>query len=417
MGRMATRLIFEIAWTHVTARVRQTLVGMAGVAMGVGFTIMMAGLMQGSQIDFLRQLVDTMPHVTIQDERRAAPAQPADREYGAVQMSNVANLNSRPGIRYPETVMASLRSWIPGDVAPSVRTSAIIDHGGGRIGVTLTGIDPRLEARVSKLASQMREGRITDLSRAPNAVLIGEALAQKLALKAGNSVALIGGNGTQVSASVVGIFRSGLKSVDEGQIYALTGFAQMMMGQNGVINELRLRLNDPLRAQQVATQVEAQTGYKSVSWQEANADLLSTFAVRDFIVLTVMGAMLLTSSFATYNIISTITHEKRQDIAIMKSLGMREYAVRNIFIIESALIGAVGILFGWVLGYLLCFGWSHITIYNMLTGANVPLEIYYSPMHYIVAGGVSLVCCTGAAFFPARKATRVHPVEIIRGAS
>jgi lipoprotein-releasing system permease protein len=414
---MATKLLFEIAWTHVTARVRQTLVGMAGVAMGVGFTIMMAGLMQGSQIDFLRQLVDTMPHITVQDERRSAPTQPADQEYGAVQMSNVANLNNRPGIRYPENVMASLRSWLPGDVAPSTRTTAIIDHGGGRIGVTLMGIDPRQEVRVSKLGSQMHEGQVTDLSRAPNAIIIGEALAQKLALKTGNTVLLVGGQGAEVNSTVVGIFRSGIKRVDEGQIYGLTSFAQMMMGQSGVINELRVRLNDPLLAQQVATQVEAQSGYKSVSWQEANADLLSTFAVRDFIVLTVMGAMLLTSSFATYNIISTITHEKRQDIAIMKSLGMREYWVRRIFIIESAIIGTVGIVFGWLLGYLLCYGWSHITIYNMLTGANVPLEIYYSPVHYIVAGGVSLICCTGAAFFPARKATRVHPVEIIRGAS
>jgi lipoprotein-releasing system permease protein len=154
-----------------------------------------------------------------------------------------------------------------------------------------------------------------------------------------------------------------------------------------------------------------------VSWQEANSDLLSSFSVRDFIVLTVMGAMLLTSSFATYNIISTITHEKRQDIAIMKSLGMREYSVRRIFIIEAAIIGVVGILFGWVLGYALCYGWSKITIYDTFTGTTVPLSIYYSPMHYIVAGGISLLCCTGAAFFPARKATRVHPVEIIRGAS
>jgi len=54
---MAGNLLVNIAWTHVTTRVRQTLVGMAGVAMGVGFTIMMAGLMEGSQIDFLRQLV------------------------------------------------------------------------------------------------------------------------------------------------------------------------------------------------------------------------------------------------------------------------------------------------------------------------------------------------------------------------
>src|SRR5205814_10504367 len=117
---MTTNLLLSIAWTHVSTRVRQTLVGMFGVAMGVGFTIMMEGLMEGSQIDFLRQLVDTMPHITIQDERRSVPTQPADQEYGAVQMSNVTNLNSRPGIRYPESVMASLRSWLPGDVTPSV---------------------------------------------------------------------------------------------------------------------------------------------------------------------------------------------------------------------------------------------------------------------------------------------------------
>ena len=414
---MAAKLILDIAWTHVTARVRQTLVGMAGVAMGVGFTIMMAGLMEGSQIDFLRQLVDTMPHVTVQDERRAPPQQPADREYGAVQMSGVANVGSRPGIKYPETAMASLRSWIPGDVAPQVKTTAIIDHGGGRIGVTLVGIDPRQEIRVSKLATQMREGQISDLNRAPNAIIIGEALAEKLAVKAGNTVSLIGGQGTELSATVAGIFRSGLKRVDEGQIYALLSTAQLMMGQSGIINELRLRLNDPLIADKIAKQVEAQTGYKSVSWQEANSDLLSSFAVRDFIVLTVMGAMLLTSSFATYNIISTITHEKRQDIAIMKSLGMHEAAVRRIFIIEAAIIGVVGIIAGWLIGYLLCYGWSRITIYNPLTGSTVPLSIYYSLKHYILVGGISLLCCTGAAFFPARKATRVHPVEIIRGAS
>ena len=414
---MTTNLLIDIAWTHVTARARQTLVGMAGVAMGVGFTIMMAGLMQGSQIDFLRQLVDTMPHITVQDERRAPPAQPADRDYGAVQMSDVANVGGRRGIKYPDSVMASLRSWLPGDVAPSVKTTAIIDHGGGRIGITLVGIDPRQEVKVSKLVSQMREGQITDLNRAPNAVIIGQALAEKLAVKTGNTVTLIGGEGTEVSSTVVGVFRSGLKHVDEGQIYSLLGFAQVMMGGSGVVNELRLRLNDPLIAQRVAAQVEARTGYKSVSWQEANSDLLSSFSVRDFIVLTVMGAMLLTSSFATYNIISTITHEKRQDIAIMKSLGMRESSVRRIFIIEAAIIGVVGILFGSLLGYALCYSWSKITIYNTLTGTTVPLSIYYSPMHYVVAGGISLLCCTGAAFFPARKATRVHPVEIIRGAS
>ena len=190
---MTTNLLLSIAWTHVSTRVRQTLVGMFGVAMGVGFTIMMAGLMQGSQIDFLRQLVDTMPHITVNDERRAIPSQPADQEYAAVGMSNVANVNKRPGIKYPETIMTSLRSWLPGEVAPSVKTTAILDHGGARIGVTLTGIDPRLEVRVSKLASQMREGQLSDLSKAANGIIIGQALAEKLAVKYGNTVLLVGG--------------------------------------------------------------------------------------------------------------------------------------------------------------------------------------------------------------------------------
>ena len=414
---MTTNLLLSIAWTHVSTRVRQTLVGMFGVAMGVGFTIMMAGLMQGSQIDFLRQLVDTMPHVTVDDERRSVPSQPADQEYAAVAMSNVANVSQRPGIKYPDTIMTSLRSWLPGDVAPSVKTTAIIDHGGGRVGVTLTGIDPRLEVHVSKLASQMLEGQLTDLSKAANGIIIGQALAEKLAVKNGNTVLLGSGEETPISATVVGIFRSGLKRVDEGQIYSLIGLAQTIMGQSGIINQLRIRLDDPLIAQKVATRVEAQVGYKSVSWQEANSDLLSAFATRDFIVLTVMGAMLLSSSFATYNIISTITHEKRHDIAIMKSLGMREYSVRRIFILESMMMGSVGILLGWLLGYLLCYGWSLITIFNPLTGATVPLQIYYSPTHYIASGAVAILCCAVAAFFPARKATRVYPVEIIRGAS
>jgi lipoprotein-releasing system permease protein len=410
------KLLVEIAWTHVSTRVRQTLVGTFGVAMGVGFTIMMAGIMQGSQVDFLRQLVDAMPHVTVTDERRSITSQPAEQEFGAVSVTNAANVNRRPGIRYPESIVTSLEAWVPGAVAASVKTNAIISQGAARVGVTLTGIDPRTEARVSKLATQMREGELGDLAKAPNGIVIGDGIAKKLGIKTGNTVLLAAGD-IQISATVVGIFRTGMKQVDESNIYSLVRVAQVFIGESGLINQLKLRLRDPLVAQRVAGQVETQVGYKSVSWQEANADLLGTFAVRDFIMLTVMAAMLLVSSFATYNIISTITYEKRHDIAIMKSIGMRENLVRRIFVLESAIIGAVGILLGWVLGFCLCYGLGRITVYNPISGATVPLEMYYSPMQYIVSGGISIICCAGAAFFPARKATRVHPVEIIRGAS
>ena len=62
-----------IALTHVRARARQTLVAIAAVATGVGFSIMMAALLQGSQQDFIRQLVNAMPHITVSDELRKTP--------------------------------------------------------------------------------------------------------------------------------------------------------------------------------------------------------------------------------------------------------------------------------------------------------------------------------------------------------
>src|SRR4029078_13429979 len=101
-----------------------------------------------------------------------------------------------------------------------------------------------------------------------------------------------------------------------------------------LIKELRVRFADPLTSREVATRIENDTGYKSVSWQEANEDLISSFILRNIIMYTVVGAILLVASFGTYNIISPITHEKARDIAIMKSLGLSEFTVRTIFVIE-----------------------------------------------------------------------------------
>jgi lipoprotein-releasing system permease protein len=413
----AVRLLINIAWLHVSVRLRQTLVGIFGVATGVGFTIMMAGLMQGSQKDFIRQLIDTLPHVTVSDERGSPPVQPAEQVYAIVQTSYLAKSARQHGIKYPYVVMSSIESWLPGSITPSVKTTAMIHSQNDRVGVTLNGIDPRLELQVSQLGNQMRKGQVGDLSKASNALIIGEALAQKLGIRAGDRVTISGGDEAAMSATIVGLFRSGIRQIDEGQIYSLIKFAQILAHQTGLINQFRVRLRNPLAAQEIATQLEAQTGYKAISWQEANSDLLSAFAVRDLIMLAIMGAMLLMSSFATYNIISTITFEKRHDIAIMKSLGMRENLVRRIFILESAMIGAVGILGGWVLGFLLCISMSRITVFNPFSGETVPLQIYYSPVQYFASGLIALGCCAAAAFFPARKATRVHPVDIIRGAS
>ena len=395
---------------------RQTGFAVAGVATGVGFSIMMASLMQGSQDDFTRRLVDTLPNITVSDERRAPPAQPAETLYAAAEMHGLTPEARRPGIKNPLATMAALEAWLPGRIAPSVKVQAIIRYANKDIATSITGIDPTREALVSDLPRQMRGATLTALYRATNAIVIGDRLAEKIGARIGANITLQTSVGARLSAQVVGFFHSGVRQIDEGSAYVLTKTGQILARQTGLINELRVRLSDPLASREIAARVESDTGYKSVSWQEANEDLISTFIIRNIIMYTVVGAILLVASFGTYNIISTITHEKARDIAIMKSLGLPEFTVRSIFVVEALMIGIAGALAGFAFGYVLCLALGSIRITNPFIDSD-RLPLVYEPLHYLLAGAVALVSSVIAGYQPARKAARQHPVEIIRGAT
>jgi lipoprotein-releasing system permease protein len=224
-------------------------------------------------------------------------------------------------------------------------------------------------------------------------------------------------DGARINAQVVGLFHSGVRAIDEGTSYVLVKTAQILAQQTGLVNELRVRVGDPMAARAVAERIERDTGYKSVAWQEAHEDLMSAFVIRNVIMYTVVGAILLVASFGTYNIISTITHEKTRDIAILKSLGLREGTLRRIFVLEALLIGIVGALVGWALGYALvrALGTVEFKVSGITDMTRLPLA--YSFLHDGMAAAVALASSLVAGFFPARKAARLHPVDIIRGAT
>lgn len=409
-------LTLFIALTHVRYRVRQTLVGVFGVATGVGFSIMMASLMEGSQRDFVSQLVDSLPHIIVSDERRAPTPQPADEAYDAAEISGLTTKTMRPGIKNPFAIMEAISSWVPGAVAPSVQVKAVAKFAGRDRAVNVIGIDPRREAEVSKLPTQLREGTLTDLYRSSNAIILGDGLAEKLGVRVNNVVAITGSTAQTLLCTVVGFSHTGVSQTDDSTAYVLVKTAQILAGQTGLVNEIRVKANDALAAREVAARIEAETGYKSVSWQEAHEDLLSAFQVRNFIMYLVVGAILLVASFGTYNIISTITHEKTRDIAILKSLGFSEGTVRTIFVLEGLAIGVVGTGLGFALGYAMSLAMGQIEIKSPFMDAT-HLPVYFSWTHYLAAAGVALTSSLVAAYLPARKAASVQPVDIIRGAS
>ena len=186
----------------------------------------------------------------------------------------------------------------------------------------VTGIDPRREPKVSQLPKQMRQGTLASLYRATNAIILGDRLSEKIGARIGANITVQTSDGARINAQVVGIFHTGVRRPTRRTAYVLIKTGQIIAQQTGLVNEIARARARSDEAREVAARIEHETGYKSVSWQEANEDLLSTFVIRNIIMYTVVGAILLVASFGTYNIISTITHEKARDIAIMKSLGL-----------------------------------------------------------------------------------------------
>ena len=201
---------------------RQTLVAVAGVATGVGFSIMMAALMEGSQDDFTRQLIDALPHITVTDERRKPPLQPAETLFDAAEIHGLTPEARRRGIKNPMAIMASLEAWVPGAIAPSVKVQAIIRYASRDVG------DQRDRHRSASRAqgvgaghADARRARSTSLYRATNAIILGDRLAEKIGARIGANITVQTSEGARINAQVVGLFHSGVRQIDESTAYVL----------------------------------------------------------------------------------------------------------------------------------------------------------------------------------------------------
>jgi lipoprotein-releasing system permease protein len=411
-------LLIDLAIAHIFGRARQTVVAGLGVALGVGFSIAMAALMQGSQEDFVRQLVDTMPHVEITDEARTPTSLPAELAFAAAQYFGLRPVEDRRGIRNPTAARAALEAWVPGRIAPALRTQALLRYAGQEAAVTVTGIEPERETMVSSVAGDFTAGSFASLAAGGNNVAIGNALADKIGARLGDTIDLVAASGEMRRYRVAGLFHTGAQARDEGEVFVATKTAQILAGRPNVINDIRIRLDDPDQARAVATRAEAQLGYKAVSWQEANQSIMEVLIIRNVIMYTVVAAILLVAGFGIFNIVSTITHEKARDIAILKSLGFREADMRRLFLVEGLAIGMAGSILGWGVGFGLSLLLASVRFeLSGPMGEMTGLPLAWSAWHYAIAAGFALVAAAVAGYLPARRAARLNPVDIIRGAT
>ena len=417
---MNYKLILNIALHLLQARLKQTIVAAVGVTFSIAMFIALVSFMNGLNDLLDGLMLNRTPHVLLYNEIKPSENQPIS--LSPAYKKQVHFINSiKPkdrgkSIYNCKTIIKNLKQD-PRiiDVAPKVTTPVFFNSGTIEISGFVNGIDAFSEEKLFSISDYIIEGTITDLVQ-NNSIIIGKGLADKMLLSKGDMIRITTSKGNLASLKIVGISQIGIAEIDNLMSYTSLDTAQKLLGEpTNYITDIQIKLYDMASAPMVAKEFKRKFNLDTIDYQTANSQFETGSSVRSIISYAVGVVLLIVAGFGIYNILNMMIYEKMDSIAILKATGFSGADVKWIFVSLALIIGFVGGLFG------LLFGFVFSSIIDMIPFETASLPtvktypISYNGLYYVIGITFALFTTAIAGLFPALKASKVDPVEIIRG--
>jgi lipoprotein-releasing system permease protein len=417
---MSWKLILEIAKALMLARIKQTLVAAIGVLFSISMFIALLGFMNGLNSLLDGMILNRTPHIRFYNEIKPNPNQPIQRsqEFASDLHSirSVKPSTSRLAIHNSRSIIQQLEQdpRVLG-VSPKLAAQVFFNVGTLDLSSNINGIDGFKEAQLFGFQDYVIEGRVEDLDQL-NTIILGKGVADRMMAKLGDIIQVTTAQGNRIQLKVVGAFQSGLGDFDKINSYASLATVQKMLGQPAsYLTDIQVKLHDFNQAPALAKELGAIFELDADDIQTVNAQFETGSEVRNIISYAVGITLLVVAGFGIYNILNMMIYEKLDSIAILKAIGFSPKDVNRIFITIAILIGLVGSSLGLLVGYLLGLLIDHIPFETDALPTITTYPIDYNPKFYLIGGVFGLLTTYLAGFFPARKASSIDPVEIIRG--
>jgi len=424
---MGDRLLLSISATLLRARMRQSVVAAVGVAMSIGMYIALSGFMNGLNGLLDGLILNRTPHIRIYNEIRPADQQPlellpllqrtAGDDIAHPFINRIKPKSDQLAVRNALGIIDALRKDPRVDgIAPKVTAQVFFNAGTIEVNGAVNGIDPLEEDRLLNFSDYLLGCSAADLAASANGVVMGKGLADKMRAGLGDAVQVSTIAGDRFTLKVIGFYQSGMADFDNITCFVTLATAQNLMAKpRSWITDIQVRLKDLAMAPAVAKEYARRFDAEALDIQTANAQFETGSSVRSLISYVVSVVLLLVAGFGIYNILNMMIYEKLDSIAILKATGFSGGDVRVIFINLSMIIGAFGAAAGLLLGGLLAVGIDHIPFHFDALPSITTYPVDHNPKYYLIGVAFALVTTFIAGLFPARKASRVDPVEIIRG--
>lgn len=418
---MSVKLNISIARALLLARWKQTMVAAVGVTFSITMFIALLSFMTGLNILLDSLLMNRTPHVRLYSEVRANPNQPVNLspQYNGHYnfISSVKSGNSREQIYNSAAIMQNIGhdERVLG-MAPKITSQVFFNEGNIDITGVVYGIDVEAETRLFYFKDYVIAGNTSDLKNVANTIILGKGLAEKLLADIGDVVQVTNAQGERFRLKVAGYYQSGVQSLDKTQSFASIQTVQKILGKpNNYITDILVKLKDVNQAAEIAGEYAKNYETDAEDFKTANAQFETGSSARSVISYAVGITLLIVAGFGIYNILNMMIYDKMDSIAILKATGFSGKDVKMIFLIIALGIGLFGGAFGLLLGFLVSLLLDQIPFHSTAAPAVNTYPINYNPVFYFIGAAFSLVTTYFAGFLPARKASKVDPVIIIRG--
>jgi lipoprotein-releasing system permease protein len=384
------------------------LVSMLGMVLGVASLITVLSVMNGFAGELRGRILSLVPHAYVESPRGIVDWQTLGRQ-----------LVGQPGVEA---------------YSPFISDKVILASGRTLRGAVLTAIDPVREAAVSQIPQAMARGKLASLDEAGFNVVLGGSLARVLGVGVGDEIEVtvprltitpLGAFPRSKRLRVTGTFEVGAPP-DAYQAYVGLATGHKLLGPRDAVDGLQLRTEDLFRAPEIVAGLRATlpAEYRLRDWSQTQGSLFQAVKMEKVLVSLLLLSVV---AVAAFNIVSTLVMsvaEKRRDIAVLRTMGARAGGIMAIFVAHGLGLAAVGISVGAVVGILLAYNISSITLFlENLLGVKLfdPAVYFISELpSQLLPGDVLMVVLASlalsllATLYPAWRAARVAPAEVLR---
>lgn len=411
-----------IAIRYLLERKRQTLLTLMGVFFGTMAYVGVSGFFLGFQGFMVQQLVNNAAQVHIEARKDYLSAHMLDEAFFGPHHPKIfwtsppAGVEGFQEVQNPEKWYRRLKSD-PRVAAftPQLSAPVLFKLGKNSVGTNLIGCDPHQQVKVTTIANYMIAGKFTDIAVGGNRVVLGDELMKRLGAGVNQNIfATVGVNPEVIPFKVVGRFYTGNRGMDLQAFASIADVQRTNLTPNQV-NEIGVRLKNYQDADELAKTWAMTSPERVESWGDQNANILSVFRIQTALRFSMIATVLIVAGFGIYNILNMTVNQKRQDIAILRALGYDAFDVIMLFFAQGLIIGVVGAFFGLISGYLFCKYLQTIP-FMPSTPANPQghLHIALNSGIFIQAALMALLSSCIASILPARSASKLTPIEIIR---